>query len=371
MEEDDVLTQMEDDDLWMNAIKFDPFDLVGMPPTAELTWEHYEKRQKDLSRTLHPDKISIFYCENETVLLSDLPWPRQHHVNLLRGYVQPFGELPRSHFHENEPYQNEIDDGIVDDMGAWKNEKGRQLFPYLTAYSPSNNPRHNLEHSREYTSSIRASMGPSPAHDLDRPYDCRDAASPHPGVSHMPFQTGPPNLEDNSQQGRRGESAKRPIHLAPHRGGWHPRMVARPDRPAALKCFGPKIIPRKESMVRRLFHDETGFVNQVLHPFEYRDAKIKSVRVKLADIFVGTVPAAMGTSAAVYASWTAKGCRFRVPGPSPGGNKVALLKTTSSRRERAVPFEEIHLEGGWVGATEDWIRFRTWKLQPRGTRMLL
>ncbi|KAK5280116.1 hypothetical protein LTR40_006826, partial [Exophiala xenobiotica] len=327
MEDDDDLVQMAEDDLWMNAIKFDPFDLVGIAPTADLTWEHHEKRLKDLSRTLHPDKISLFYGEHETVVLSVLPWPRQHHVNFLRGYMSNLSEKargvtfmrmkyfwrqfsastwnagaliahepvvvvlrpdpqyypqelrPRNHVAGwRSPTQKEIDDGVVDDSGAWKNEKGRKLFPNLTTYSPSNNPRHNLEYSGGYASSIRATMSPSPAPDLDRPYDCEDAASPHPGMSHMPSQTGPPNLGDNSQQGRRGESAKRPVHLTPHRGGWHPRMVARPERPAALKCFGPKIIPREESMVNRVFHDETRFFNQVLHPFEYRNAKIKNVR---------------------------------------------------------------------------------------------
>ena len=124
-------------------------------------------------------------------------------------------------------------------------------------------------------------------------------------------------------------------------------------------------------MVNRVFHDETRFFNQVLHPFEYRNAKIKNVRVKLADIFVGTVPAAIGSLAAIYASWTTKGFRFRVFRRTPSGNKVALLKTASGQLERAVPFEEIHLGGGWVGATEDWIRFRTWKLQPQATRILL
>ncbi|KAK5202789.1 bHLH/Zip transcription factor [Exophiala xenobiotica] len=114
-----------------------------------------------------------------------------------------------------------------------------------------------------------------------------------------------------------------------------------------------------------------GFFSQVLQPFEYRDAKIRNVRMNLADIFVGTVPAATGPPAAVYASWTTQGLRFCVLGRSPCGNKVAMLKTASGKRERAVPFEEIHVDGGWVGAAGDWIRFRTWQLQPQAARKLL
>ncbi|KAK5312872.1 hypothetical protein LTR93_011143 [Exophiala xenobiotica] len=189
MEEEDDLIQLAEDDLWMNAIKFDPFDLVGLAPTAHLTWELYEKRLKELSRTLHPDKISLFYCKNDRVILSNPPWPRQHHVNLLRGYMSNLSEearevsftrmkyfwrqysvstwnagaliahepvaivlQPDPHYYPRalrprkhvagwrSPTQKEIDDGIVDDSGAWKNERGRKLFPDLKAYSPSNNP---------------------------------------------------------------------------------------------------------------------------------------------------------------------------------------------------------------------------------------
>lgn len=190
-------------------------------------------------------------------------------------------------------------------------------------------------------------------------------------MSHKSSDNGAPELHVNSQQGRRGESALRPILLVPRRRRWHPRMATCPDQPTSLARFRPRMIPREESMTNRIYRDETGFFNQVLHPFEYRDAKINNVRVKLADIFVGTVPAATGTPAAVYASWTAKGFSFHVLGRSPSGNKVALLRTASGRRERAVSFEEIHLEGGWIGATEDWIRYRTWELQPRMTRKLL
>ncbi|KIW10058.1 hypothetical protein PV08_11834 [Exophiala spinifera] len=95
MEEEDDLVQLAEDDLWMNAIKFDPFDLVGLAPTADLTWELYEKRLKELSRTLHPDKISLFYCQDERVILGRPPWPRQHHVNLLRGYMSNLSEAAR------------------------------------------------------------------------------------------------------------------------------------------------------------------------------------------------------------------------------------------------------------------------------------
>ncbi|KIW51177.1 hypothetical protein PV05_09921 [Exophiala xenobiotica] len=93
--------------------------------------------------------------------------------------------------------------------------------------------------------------------------------------------------------------------------------------------------------------------------------------MNLADTFVGTVPAATGPPAAVYESWTTQGFRFCVLERSPCGNKVALLKTAFGKRGRAVPFEEIHVDGGWVGATEDWIRFRTWQSQPQATRKLL
>lgn len=55
-------------------------------------------------------------------------------------------------------------------------------------------------------------------------------------MSHMLLQTGLPKFNDHSRQGRRGESPKRSIHLALRRGGWHPRIVARPDRQAALQC---------------------------------------------------------------------------------------------------------------------------------------
>ncbi|KAK6364007.1 hypothetical protein LTS17_012594 [Exophiala oligosperma] len=420
MEEEDDLIQMAEDDLWMNAIRFDPFDLVGLAPTAHLTWELYEKRLKELSRTLHPDKISLFYCQDERVILGDLPWPRQHHVNLLRGYMSNLSEeargvsftrmkyfwrqysvstwnagaliahgpvaivlqpdpqyypralRPRNHVPGwRSPTQKEIDDGLVDDSGAWKNESGRKLFPDLKAYSPYNNPRHNREHSEGHPSSIRVTAGPSAVHDSHHPTDSGDTANLHPGMSHRSSDNGAPRLYDHSHQGRRGESAQRPILLVPRRRKWHPRMAARPDQPTSLARFRPRIIPREESMTNRIYRDETGFFNQVLHPFEYRDAKINNVRVKLADVFVGTVPAATGTPAAVYASWTAKGFSFHVLGRSPSGNKVALLRTASGPREREVPFEEILLEGGWIGATEDWIRYRTWELQPRMTRKLL
>ncbi|KAK6384348.1 hypothetical protein LTS17_001911 [Exophiala oligosperma] len=61
--------------------------------------------------------------------------------------------------------------------------------------------------------------------------------------------------------------------------------------------------------------------SEVLHPFEYQDVKINNVRVKLADVFVGTVPAATGAPAAVYASWTAQGFSFRVLRRSPSDNE--------------------------------------------------
>ncbi|KAJ9607464.1 hypothetical protein H2204_015698 [Knufia peltigerae] len=255
--------------------------------------------------------------------------------------------------------------------GAWKNGRGRKLFPDLKAYSPSNNPRHNLEHSRDNASSIKAAAGPSPAHDFHHPTDSCDTANLYSGMSHKSSDNGVLELYIDSQQGRRSESAQRPILLVPRRRRWHPRVAARPNQPTSLARFRPRIIPREESMTNRIYRDETGFFNQVLHPFEYPSAKINNARVKLADVFVSTVPAATGTPAAVYASWTAKGFSFHVLRRGPSGNKVALLRTASGRRERAVSFEEIHLEGGWSGATEDWIRFRTWELQPRATEIVI
>ncbi|KIW36035.1 uncharacterized protein PV06_11668 [Exophiala oligosperma] len=87
MEENNNLVQLAEDGLWMDAIKFDPFDLVGLAPTADLTCELYEKQLKELSRTLHPDKISLFYGQDKKVILGDLSWPRHHYVNFLRGYI--------------------------------------------------------------------------------------------------------------------------------------------------------------------------------------------------------------------------------------------------------------------------------------------
>lgn len=46
-------------------------------------------------------------------------------------------------------------------------------------------------------------------------------------------------------------------------------------------------------------NDESGYFDQVLHSFEYRDAKINNVRVKLADVFMGTVPVAAEPPVAV------------------------------------------------------------------------
>jgi hypothetical protein len=57
MEEDNDLGQMTEEELWMNVIIFDPFDLVGIGPTADLAWGHTIRSDWRICRgRLYPDK---------------------------------------------------------------------------------------------------------------------------------------------------------------------------------------------------------------------------------------------------------------------------------------------------------------------------
>ncbi|KAK5311277.1 hypothetical protein LTR93_011770 [Exophiala xenobiotica] len=399
MEEGDDCVQIGEDDLWKNVIPFDPFDLAGIAPTAQLTFGKYRQRLMNVSLRLHPDKMRLFYSEDEIAVLSGRPWPQRCHSNLLLNYMKDLSEpdkqktfskmkafwrkhsastwnadaliahnpvavvlKPNSQYYPRPPAgelcpyptQEEIDNGMVDDLGAWKSEEGRQLFPELKAYSPFNNPQYNLEHSGRTS------------RDIDHSIDSSLAASPSPGVKRKHSQV---RSDHDTRRGRRG--AKRPAVSSSHHHQWHPRMEDRPDRPVELERFAPRVLSREQSMADRPFHDETGFFKQVLHPFEYRHTEIKKLPVELVDVFVGTVPAAKGPPAAVYASWATKILTFQVIGRTPSGDKVVLPDTASGRPLRVVPFEEIRLEGGWVGATEDWISFRSWNSQPQSTRIAI